>query len=146
MYQLNKMFRKFAVQIVNTNVMHALQPTLKHTKRQANQHGCLPCLMGDRDKEIEIVYGEAKIFFTGPTRAAKAEQKSLTPARQVQRTSHKGPLSFDLFESPLPQFPKSTGATPIKSLRAGIFKQNMGARSRGKGYRHGPPGYIVLRN
>jgi hypothetical protein len=31
-----------------------------HTKRQANQHGCLPRLLGDGDKGIEIVYGEEK--------------------------------------------------------------------------------------
>ncbi len=28
------------------------------TERQATQHGCLPSLLGDGDKEIEIVYGE----------------------------------------------------------------------------------------
>jgi hypothetical protein len=33
-----------------------------HTKRQATQHGCLPCLQGDRDKGIEIVYGGEKEF------------------------------------------------------------------------------------
>jgi hypothetical protein len=31
------------------------------------------------------VYGEEKIFFTGPTRAAKAEQHFFVPARQAQR-------------------------------------------------------------
>ncbi len=46
-----------------------------HTKRQATQHGCLPSLLGDGDKCIEIVYGEEKIFYTGPTRADKTEQK-----------------------------------------------------------------------
>jgi hypothetical protein len=35
-----------------------------HTKRQATQHGCLPSLLGDGDKGIEIVYGEEeKIFY-----------------------------------------------------------------------------------
>jgi hypothetical protein len=48
-----------------------------HTKRQATQHGCLPSLLGGGNKEIEIVYGEEKIFSTGPTRAANAGQKSL---------------------------------------------------------------------
>jgi hypothetical protein len=32
-----------------------------HAKRQATQHGCLPSLLGDGDKEIEVVYGEEKI-------------------------------------------------------------------------------------
>ncbi len=49
-----------------------------HTKRQATQHGWMPGLLGDGDKEIEIVFGEEKIFCTGPTSAAKAEQKSCT--------------------------------------------------------------------
>jgi hypothetical protein len=43
-----------------------------------------------------------KIFCTGPTRAAKAEQKSLVPARQApNEPSKEGPLSFVLFESPI---------------------------------------------
>ncbi len=31
-----------------------------HTKRQATQHGCLPSLLGDGDKGIEIAYGKEK--------------------------------------------------------------------------------------
>jgi hypothetical protein len=31
-----------------------------HTKRQATQQGGLPCLLGDGDKGMEIVYGEEK--------------------------------------------------------------------------------------
>jgi hypothetical protein len=31
-------------------------------KRQANLHDCLPSLLGDGDKCIEIVYGEEKIY------------------------------------------------------------------------------------
>jgi hypothetical protein len=41
-------------------------------------------LLGDGDKEIEIVYGEVKIFCTVLTRTAKTKQKSLVPARQAQ--------------------------------------------------------------
>ncbi len=37
--------------------------SLTHTLRQATQHDCLPSLLGDKDKEIEIVYGEEKIYF-----------------------------------------------------------------------------------
>ncbi len=45
-------------------------------------------MLGDGDKEIEVVCGEVKkIFCTGSTRAAKTEQKSLVPARQAQRTN-----------------------------------------------------------
>jgi hypothetical protein len=31
-----------------------------HTKRQATQHGCMPRLLGDGDKGIEMLYGEKK--------------------------------------------------------------------------------------
>jgi hypothetical protein len=31
-----------------------------HTKIQATQFDCLPSLLGDEDKGIEIVYGEEK--------------------------------------------------------------------------------------
>jgi hypothetical protein len=42
--------------------------------------------VGDGDKGIEIVYDEEKISGTGLTSAAKAEQTSLVPARQAERT------------------------------------------------------------
>jgi hypothetical protein len=51
-----------------------------------------PSLLGDGDKGTEIVYGEEKnILYLADYRAAKAEQKSLVPARS---------FSFVLFESP----------------------------------------------
>ncbi len=92
--------------------------TQRHTKRQATQHGCLPSLLFDEDKENDKVYGEKKnIFFIGPTRAAKAEQKSLVPARQAQQTNQ--PLSLVLFESPFISVSKSAGAIPLYcSLRS----------------------------
>jgi hypothetical protein len=74
-------------------------PPETHTKRQATQQGCLPSLLGDGDKGIEIVYCEEKnILCTGPTRAAKEEQKSLVPAGQAQRTNQKKtPPPFHLY-------------------------------------------------
>jgi hypothetical protein len=33
-----------------------------YTKRPATQHGCLPDLLGDGDKGIEIVYVEEKLI------------------------------------------------------------------------------------
>ncbi len=52
-----------------------------HDKRQVTQHGCLPSWNN-------VVYVEEKhIFSTGPTRAAKAEQKSLVTAWLAQRTN-----------------------------------------------------------
>jgi hypothetical protein len=41
-------------------------------------------MLGDEDKGMYIVYGEEKNIFDGPTRAAKAEQKSFVSARQAQ--------------------------------------------------------------
>jgi hypothetical protein len=70
-----------------------------HTKRQATQHGCLPSLLGDGDKVIEIVCGE-KIFCAGPTRAVKAEQNLLYRHDKPNEPSREGPLSSVLFESP----------------------------------------------
>ncbi len=73
-----------------------------HCKRQATQHVCLLSLLGaGGQRNGNSMYTvRKKIFFTGPNRAAKAEQKSLVPARQDQRTNQEGPLSFVLFESP----------------------------------------------
>jgi hypothetical protein len=51
-----------------------------HIKRQVKRLDCLPSLLGDGDKLIEIVTARKKIFCTGPTRAAKAGQKSRVPA------------------------------------------------------------------
>jgi hypothetical protein len=66
------------------------------TKSQTTQHGFL-C---DGDIGIEKVCGEEKVFCPWPTRAAKAEQKSLVSARQAQQTIKEGSLSFVLFGSP----------------------------------------------
>ncbi len=57
-----------------------------HTKRQATRHGCMPSLRDDGAKEMKLEYGEEKNnFYWANYRAAKAEQKSLVPARQAQR-------------------------------------------------------------
>ncbi len=61
----------------------SLLPPETHIQRQAALHDCLPCtprLLGDGTERKNI-------FCTGPTRAAKAGQKSLVPARQAQRTN-----------------------------------------------------------
>ncbi len=52
--------------------------------RRPSTAACLAC--------IEIVYGEEKIFCTEPTRATKAEQKSLVPARKPNDPTQEGPL------------------------------------------------------
>jgi hypothetical protein len=86
-----------------------------HTRRQATQHCCLPSLLGGGDKGFERV---EKIFYTGPTRAAKTEQKSLVPARphdKPNQPTKEGPRDlFHLYSlSPhSPQFQQS----PLSSL------------------------------
>jgi hypothetical protein len=40
---------------------------------------------------VDVMYDEEKIFCTGPTKAAKAEQKSFVPAQQAQRTNQGRP-------------------------------------------------------
>jgi hypothetical protein len=40
---------------------------------------------------VGVMYDEEKIFCTGPTKAAKAEQKSFVPALQAQRTNQGRP-------------------------------------------------------
>jgi hypothetical protein len=87
-------------------------------KKQATQHDCLPCWLGDGDKAIETVYGEEKnILYRADYRAAKAEQKPLVPAGQAQRTNPKKPRKnpFHLYSlSPhSPQFQQSAGATTL---------------------------------
>jgi hypothetical protein len=59
------------------------------TKRQATQHGCLPRLLDDGDKGIEIVYGEALGRFEQPRQNKNSfrNDKSNEPIK-------KGPLSF----------------------------------------------------
>ncbi len=52
-----------------------------YTKIQATQHGCLPSLLGAmRTKRLKQCTVRKKISCTGPTREAKAVQKSLAPA------------------------------------------------------------------
>ncbi len=82
-----------------------------HTKRQATKHGCLPRWLGVADKGTEIAWWEKEIFCTGPTRAAKAEQKILVPARQTQGINqHRTPFIFPLWV-PM-QFQQSASAEP----------------------------------
>jgi hypothetical protein len=58
------------------------------------RYDCLPSLLGDGDKEMKIMYGEEKIFYTRPTRATKAGHV------EPNEPTEEGPFSFVLFESP----------------------------------------------
>jgi hypothetical protein len=52
--------------------------------------------------ELKLCTVRRKIFYTGPTRAGKAGQKSFVPASQAQRTepTEEGRFSYVLFDSP----------------------------------------------
>ncbi len=60
--------------------------TEKHTKRQATPHDCLPSLIGDEDKEIEIVYGEEKEYFVLGRLEQPRQNKNCT-GTTTQRTN-----------------------------------------------------------
>jgi hypothetical protein len=54
-------------------------------------------LLGDGDKEIEIVYG---VFCTGPTRAARLNKNLVYRQDKPNESTKEVPLLFVLFESP----------------------------------------------
>jgi hypothetical protein len=87
-----------------------------HTKRQATQHGCLHTspLAGQRGqiKWNSVRWGK-KIFWTKPTRAAKARQKSLVPARQP-----KDPFQIHTPGVPIHLSLNSQHGPPFSSLSA----------------------------
>jgi hypothetical protein len=97
-------------------------PPETNSKRQATQYGCLPSLLGDRDKGIEIVYGEEKsILYWAYYRAVKnAEQNSCVPftASPTNQPRKDSFLLYSLSPHDLPQFQQSAGSTPLWSLWA----------------------------
>jgi hypothetical protein len=92
--------------------------------RRPMTSACLACWAMDGDKGIEIVYGEEKIFCTGPPRAAKAEQKSLVPARQGQRTNQGKTPFYCILRVPIHlRFNSQQG--PLLSIVSGLsFRRN----------------------
>ncbi len=73
----------------------------------------LPSLVGDGDKGIEIVYDEKNVFCTGPTRAAKAEQKFVYRHDKTNKPTKEGPFSCVLFDSPFATVSTVSRATPL---------------------------------
>ncbi len=91
-----------------------------HTQRQAIQHGCLPSLLGDGDKGIEIVYGGEKIFGTGLTTVEQPRQDKspLVPERRAQRTNQgRTPFICTLQSPHSPQFQQSAVAYIVSLVR-----------------------------
>jgi hypothetical protein len=67
-------YEKNAIKVLNIRGVLSKDELLvqpeRHAKRQVTQHGSLPSFLGDGDKGMEIVYGEEKIFCTGPSEVA----------------------------------------------------------------------------
>jgi hypothetical protein len=66
------------------------------THRQATRHDCLPSLLGDGDKGIEIVYGEGKNKFYWADKSSPGRTKSLVLAPQAQ-AGNQGRTPFYLY-------------------------------------------------
>jgi hypothetical protein len=79
------------------------------------EHGLACWAMGQ--KNCNSVRWGKKYFFTGPTRAAKAEKRSLVPVRTNQR--RKDPFHLYSLRPHSPQFQQSAGATLLNSLSGG---------------------------
>jgi hypothetical protein len=93
-YKLNEIISN-----IRPEYIYSVRPET-YTEKQATLHGCLPSLLADWDKEIEIVCDEKKnILYRADYRAPKAEQKSLV-CDKPNEPAKKGSLSFVLFESP----------------------------------------------
>ncbi len=87
-----------------------------YTKRQATQHGCLPSLLGDGDKGIEIVYDEEKIVCPGQPRQNK---NLLYRHDKPYEPNKKEPLSFVLLESHFTLVTTSQQGPPLSSVSDG---------------------------
>ncbi len=71
-----------------------------HTKRQATQHGCLPSLLGDGNKGIEIEYGEeGNKIVLGQLKQPRQNKNLLFRHDKPNEPTKKGPLSCVLVES-----------------------------------------------
>ncbi len=88
---------------------------MPETRIQATQHDCLARLLGVGANKLKKCAVRKIIFCTKPTRATKARQESIVPARGAQPTKE-GPLSYVLQESPFASVSTGGGATPLKSL------------------------------
>ncbi len=61
------------------------------------------------------------MFYPGPTRAAKAEQKYLVPEKKDKEPTKEGPLSLYSSSPHSPQFQQSAEATTLYSSPAGYI-------------------------
>ncbi len=95
-----------------------------HIQRKAALHDCLPGLLGVGDTFIEIVCREEKNNLSRLTRAAKAEQKSLVPARQAKWTNQGGTPFICTPQSPVTSV-STVGRGPPLSGPSAIIKRGL---------------------
>ncbi len=77
-------------------------PSLGLQQRQPTQHGCLPSLLGGRDKGIEKVYIEETnvLYLLGRLEQPRQSKNLLHRHDKPNEPTKKGPLLYVLFESP----------------------------------------------
>jgi hypothetical protein len=82
--------------------------------RQAIQHGCLPSLLGDGDKEIEIGTVWKKYFVLGQLGLQPRQNKNvLYWYDKPKNLTKEGPFHLYSLSPHSPQFQQAAGATPL---------------------------------
>jgi hypothetical protein len=85
-----------------------------HTKRQATQHGCLPSLLGNGDRGIEIMFGEEKkIFVLGQQGQLRQDKNLLYRHDKPNEPTKKELFHLSSLSPYTPQFQQSAGVTPL---------------------------------
>ncbi len=92
-------------------------------KRQATQHDCLPCWLGDGDKWSEIVSCEEKSVVLGRLVQSQCGGTNISCTYKPNTATNDGLLSCTVFSlSPhLPLFQQSAENTPLQSLGFGYI-------------------------
>ncbi len=111
--------------IVNGRARSLLESTLavspnatRDTYKETGDSELLPAQLAGRRGQMmwnSKLYGEEKIFYTGPTRAAQAGKKSLLSTRRAQPTKE-GFFSYAILESPFASVSTVSRGTPIYTV------------------------------
>ncbi len=97
----------------------------RHTRRDMRPStAACPAFWATRTKALKKCTVRKKTFCTGPNRAAKAEQKSLVPARQAQRTNQERTPFICTLWVPVHLSLNSQQGPPISSLSARYYYLN----------------------
>jgi len=83
-----------------------------YTRRQATQPGCLPSLLSDGNRGMEIVYGE-KNFVLGRLEQPGQNKNILYRHDKPNEPTKEGTISFVLFDSPFTSVSTVSRGTPL---------------------------------